>query len=76
MMKVKDVQFILDAMDDKQLRHSNNTACLCFAMGRAINCPSEELEALWFSGLVLEAGKLWINNKIKNKSGKLLKEVV
>lgn len=64
-MKVSDIQFILDKMDDRQLRHSNNTACLCYAMGQAINCPAEELSALWFSGLLLESGKLWITNKIK-----------
>ena len=64
-MNVKDIQFILDKMDDRQLKHANNTACLCYAMGQAINCSAEELEALWFSGLLLESGKLIINNKLK-----------
>ena len=67
MMRVSDIQFILDRMDERQLRHSNNTACLCYAMGQQINCPADELEALWFSGLLLEAGKLWIMNKIKDE---------
>lgn len=64
-MRVQNVQFILDAMDERQLKHSNNVACLCYAMGQAINCPSDELEALWFTGLLIDTGKLWINNKIK-----------
>lgn len=67
MMRVQDIQFILDKMDENQLRHSNNTACLSYAMGQAINCAPDELEALWFSGLLLESGKLIINNKLKNK---------
>lgn len=67
MMRVQDIQFILDKMDENQLRHSNNTACLCYAMGQAINCPADELEALWFAGLLLESGKLWIMNKLSNE---------
>lgn len=67
MMRVKDIQFILDKMDENQLRHANNTACISYAMGQAINCPPDELEALWFAGLLLESGKLCIANKIKNK---------
>ena len=66
MMKVKDIQFILDKMDENQLRHANNTACISYAMGQAINCPPDELEALWFAGLLLESGKLCITNKLKN----------
>ena len=67
MMKVSDIQFILDKMDERQLKHANNTACLAYAMGQAINCPAQELNALWFSGLLLESGKLCISGKIKIK---------
>lgn len=66
MMRVSDIQFILDRMDETQLKHSNNTACIAYAMGQAINCPPEELEALWFAGLLLESGKLVINNKLRS----------
>ena len=64
-MNVKDIQFILDKMDDKMLRHANNTACLCYGLGKMIDCPGEELEALWFAGLLHQCGELVILNKLK-----------
>lgn len=67
MMRVQDIQFLLDKMDDYQLKRSNNTACLCYAMGQALKCPADELEALWFAGLLLETGKLWILGKVDNE---------
>jgi len=67
MMRVNHVQFLLDQMNERELRHSNNVACLCYAFGQAINCPPDELEALWFAGLLLDAGKIWLDGRINNK---------
>lgn len=60
-MKVSSIQFILDKMPQNMIVHANNTACLAYMMGKAINCSSEELEQLWFAGLLHESGKLIIN---------------
>lgn len=61
-MKIQDIQFILDAMPIDMKVHANNTACLAFAMGRAINCSYNEINSLYFAGLLHEAGKLIIND--------------
>ena len=66
-MNAKSIKFILDKMDDRMEQHSNNTACLCYAMGKAINCDMQEVEELWFAGTLLECGKLVINKKIRRK---------
>ena len=66
-MNAKSIKFILDKMDDRMEQHSNNTACLCYAMGKAINCNMQEVEELWFAGTLLECGKLVINKKIRRK---------
>lgn len=63
-MQIHDIQFILDAMSIDMKVHANNTACLAFAMGRAINCTLNELNTLYFSGLLHESGKLFINGKL------------
>ena len=63
-MRIQDIQFILDAMPINMRIHANNTACLSFAMGRAINCSIVELNTLYFSGLLHESGKLIINGKL------------
>lgn len=63
-MRIQDIQFILDAMPINMKIHANNTACLAFAMGRAINCSINELITLYFSGLLHESGKLIISGKL------------
>jgi len=57
-VKIQDIQFILDKMPQDMRIHANNTACLAFVMGKAINCSFQEMTQLWFAGLLHESGKL------------------
>ena len=75
-MSVESIQFILDAMDEEMELHANNTACISYAMGQAINCPPEELEILWFTGLLHECGNLVKDKKIKVKDVKSTDETI
>lgn len=69
MLCVKEVNSLFDKMDETMLDHSEHVACLCYAMGQEIDCPSHDLELLWFAGMLHEIGKLDIN-KSMNVDGK------
>jgi len=64
-MKISTIQHIIDQMDDRMQKHANNVACMCYAMGQTINCSPKELENIWFAGMLLDSGKLVMENKIK-----------
>jgi HD-GYP domain-containing protein (c-di-GMP phosphodiesterase class II) len=63
-MRISDVSFIIDNMSEDMLDHAEHVAMLCYAMGQEINANSKELEILWMSGMLHEAGKIDFNKSI------------
>lgn len=57
MLCIEEVKSLFDKMDEATLDHSEHVACLCYAMGQEIDCPSHDLELLWFAGMLHEIGK-------------------
>ena len=57
--------------DDYLFTHSVNVALLCILVGRWLKCEHETLKELGQAGLLHDIGKIFIDNSILNKPGKL-----
>ena len=57
--------------DDATAPHSLNVAIICYAFGKWLKFPREELNTLMLCGLLHDIGKLSISNKILSKPAKL-----
>ncbi len=57
--------------DDPTYSHSLNVAIICYAFGKWLKFPGEELNTLMLCGLLHDIGKLAISNTIISKPAKL-----
>jgi len=58
---------------DYLLAHSVNVALLCILLGRWLKCSIREIKELGLAGLLHDIGKIYIEEAILNKPGKLTK---
>ncbi len=62
---------LMKEKDDYLFTHSVNVALLCILMGRWLKCEHETLKELGQAGLLHDIGKIFIDDSILNKPGKL-----
>lgn len=64
----------INSYDDSTYLHSINVSLICYAIGRWINLPIDEVRVLALSGLLHDIGKLRIPSEILLKPSKLTYE--
>jgi HD-GYP domain-containing protein (c-di-GMP phosphodiesterase class II) len=62
---------LMKEKDDYLFTHSVNVALLCILMGRWLKCDYETLKELGEAGLLHDIGKIFIDDSVLNKPGKL-----
>lgn len=61
----------VEAKDSYTLGHVERVANLAMLLGKKLRIPQEDIEALWFAGVLHDIGKIGIPDGILNKNGKL-----
>ena len=61
----------VEAKDSYTLGHVERVANLAVLLGKKLRMPQEDIEALWFAGVLHDIGKIGIPDGILNKNGKL-----
>lgn len=61
----------VEAKDSYTLGHVERVANLAMSLGMKLNKTQEEIEALWFAGVLHDIGKIGIPDGILNKNSKL-----
>lgn len=62
---------LMQEKDDYLFTHSVNVSLLCILMGRWLKCDREVIKELGQAGLLHDIGKVFIDDSILNKPGKL-----
>ena len=73
-MRNKTIQVILKTLNEANPReriHSENVSKISRKIGAALNLSQEFLQEIEIAGLLHDIGKIIIDNKVLNKSGKL-----
>ncbi len=65
---------LMKEKDDYLYTHSVNVSLLCILIGRWLKCDNETIKDLGVSGLLHDIGKMFIDNTVLNKPGKLTPE--
>jgi putative nucleotidyltransferase with HDIG domain len=64
----------IEARDPYTQQHSSRVTSIAVAIGKEMNCTTEELDILNFSGMLHDIGKIGIRDDILLKPGRLTKE--
>ena len=64
----------IEARDPYTQQHSNRVTSIAVAIGKEMNCTTEELDILNFSGMLHDIGKIGIRDDILLKPGRLTEE--
>lgn len=61
----------VEAKDNYTQGHVERVANIAMSLGQKLKLPQEEIESLWFAGVLHDIGKIGIPDGVLNKSGKL-----
>ena len=64
----------IDAKDPYTCGHSDRVARIAVCLAKQLDCPAEEINTLYLSGLLHDIGKIGIDDNVLRKPGKLTKE--
>ena len=76
-MRGKAIKSIISTLNEKnkmEEQHSQRVSALCKSMGKALELHENKINELMTVGLLYDIGKIAIDEKILNKSGKLMED--
>jgi putative nucleotidyltransferase with HDIG domain len=71
---VRAMTSAIDAKDPYTCGHSERVARIAVCLAKELGCDSDQLETLYFAGLLHDIGKIGINDIVLRKEGKLTAE--